>query len=161
MALVDGFFEINTLTPTVLAFGQTFPRAITAVAKASEVKVAPQIRELAQAPRGVVYPIRWKSVKQRRAFFATNGFGKGIPYRRTGTIARSWQIEAETIDNVTVVAISNPAEGAQFVYGRVDNASYQQPFHIVTGWPSANDVVRVGQELLIDDMRPQLAPAVA
>lgn len=47
--------------------------------------------------RVVRYPpsprrVRWDSEKQRAAFFATNGFGGGIPYQRTGTYGRSWYI---------------------------------------------------------------------
>lgn len=38
---------------------------------------------LSQEGKPVRYPIDWDSERQRRAFFATNGFGKGIPYRRT------------------------------------------------------------------------------
>ena len=30
------------------------------------------------------YPIQWDSERQRRAFFATDGFGRGIPTERTG-----------------------------------------------------------------------------
>ncbi len=37
------------------------------------------------------YPIRWDSEKQRRAFFATGGFGGGIPYNRTQAYIRSWK----------------------------------------------------------------------
>jgi len=39
------------------------------------------------------YPIKWDSDKQRRAFFATGGFGRGIPTRRTGQYAAGWEIE--------------------------------------------------------------------
>jgi hypothetical protein len=38
------------------------------------------------------YPIHWDSEKQRRAFFATKGFGRGIPTKRTGKYVRSWHI---------------------------------------------------------------------
>lgn len=36
--------------------------------------------------------VRWDSERQRLAYFATNGFGGGIPYRRTGTYGRSWYL---------------------------------------------------------------------
>ena len=36
--------------------------------------------------------VRWDSEKQRRAYFASNGFGGGIPYLRTGTYGKSWYI---------------------------------------------------------------------
>jgi hypothetical protein len=38
------------------------------------------------------YPIQWDSEKQRKAFFATKGFGKGIPYRRTGDYIAGWKV---------------------------------------------------------------------
>lgn len=31
----------------------------------------------------IEYPVHWDSKKQRRAFFATDGFGAGIPTQRT------------------------------------------------------------------------------
>lgn len=41
----------------------------------------------------VRYPIDWDSPKQKRAFFATNGFGQGIPYRRTHTMVNNTNVE--------------------------------------------------------------------
>ena len=38
------------------------------------------------------YPIKWDSEKQRRAFFATDGFGAGIPTSRTDKLVNAWQI---------------------------------------------------------------------
>lgn len=43
----------------------------------------------------VRYPIEWDSERQRRAFFATNGFGKGIPYRRTNRYRFGWRDQME------------------------------------------------------------------
>src|SRR3972149_8428153 len=40
--------------------------------------------EMAQPGSPIAYPVRWDSEKQRRAYFATDGFGAGIPYSRTG-----------------------------------------------------------------------------
>jgi len=37
-------------------------------------------------------PVKWDSDKQRRAYFATDGFGRGIPTRRSGAYVRAWQI---------------------------------------------------------------------
>lgn len=38
-------------------------------------------------------PVQWDSERQRRAFFATNGFGGGIPTVRTGEYQAGWKIE--------------------------------------------------------------------
>lgn len=43
----------------------------------------------------VTYPVQWDSARQRRAFFATNGFGKGIPYRRTNRYRFGWREELQ------------------------------------------------------------------
>ena len=53
--------------------------------------------------------VNWDSEKQRRAFFATNGFGRGIPTSRTGTYARSWRVlkdgDGYMLDNPTPYAV--------------------------------------------------------
>lgn len=38
------------------------------------------------------YPIKWDSEKQRRAFFATDGFGRGIPTTRTNRYTDGWKV---------------------------------------------------------------------
>jgi hypothetical protein len=47
--------------------------------------------QMEQEGKPITYPVQWDSERQRRAFFATNGFGKGIPYQRTGRYIASWQ----------------------------------------------------------------------
>lgn len=50
-------------------------------------------QRIMQTPgKKIGYPVNWDSQKQRRAYFATNGFGAGIPYRRTGAYEKSWYI---------------------------------------------------------------------
>ena len=61
----------------------------------------------------VRYPIQWDSERQRRAFFATGGFGNGIPYERTGATEQAWENTA--IANGYLV--SNVGHKAVFVYG--------------------------------------------
>lgn len=48
----------------------------------------------------ITYPVQWDSEKQRRAFFATNGFGHGIPYKRSNKYIQSGQVQRFT-DKVT------------------------------------------------------------
>lgn len=84
---------------------------------------------LEQEPGPPQYPLRWASEKQRRAFFATNGFGKGIPYRRTGQLAQGWTVTVEQARARTTLTLANPAGAARYVYG-----PQQQPFHADTGW---------------------------
>jgi hypothetical protein len=48
---------------------------------------------LSQEGKPVRYPIDWDSPKQMRAYYATNGFGAGIPYRRTHAMRLGIKIE--------------------------------------------------------------------
>lgn len=75
------------------------------------------------------YPLRWTSAKQRRAFFATNGFGGGIPYRRTGELMRSWRTETIFNNGNGFFALINTRDEARYVFGR-----NQQLYHFDIGW---------------------------
>lgn len=88
-------------------------------------------RELTPYPGKPRYPLRWKSARQRRAFFASRGFGRGIPAQRTGALQRAWTIRYKplTQGGDGEVQITNEAPYAGFVIG-----SDQQPFHLDTGW---------------------------
>ncbi|MFH0938248.1 MAG: hypothetical protein V1899_03070 [Planctomycetota bacterium] len=44
------------------------------------------------AGKPIRYPVNWDSERQRRAYFASDGFGAGIPYRRTGAYEKGWYI---------------------------------------------------------------------
>lgn len=48
--------------------------------------------QLKQPGKRVTYPIHWDSERQRRAYFASEGFGRGIPTHRTGAYERGWTI---------------------------------------------------------------------
>jgi hypothetical protein len=108
-------------------------------------------RELTPYPGAVKYPIRWKSERQRKAYFATNGFGGGIPSVRTGALGQAWNITNTLLENGGEIVIENTATTrtgdnlAQYVIGE-----YQQPFHRDTGWPNAEDKLIVLQEQLTD-----------
>jgi len=85
--------------------------------------------EASAYPGPVVYPIEWASERQRAAFFATNGFGHGIPYRRTGTLKSSWFSDTKRLDDAVEAVVGNKADYARFVIW-----DSQQPFHRNTGW---------------------------
>ena len=93
---------------------------------------------LAFDPGPVQYPIEWTSEKQRRAYFATDGFGAGIPYVRTFGLQRRWHVE---VLNDTI-AIYNDSDIAIYVIG-----DRQQKFHKNTGWPYAPEIV---WDILVD-----------
>lgn len=46
----------------------------------------------------IQYPVNWDSEKQRRAFFATDGFGGGIPHQRSGVPFWSTQSFENEVD---------------------------------------------------------------
>lgn len=73
-------------------------------------------------------PYQWQSEKQRRAYFATDGFGGGIPYKRTHELAGGW-VYSSTDSNWTSVKIENIKDYAGFVMG-----DQQQRGHAADGW---------------------------
>jgi len=91
-------------------------------------------KQLGQEPGAVHYPIEWTSEKQRLAFFATDGFGKGIPYTRTGKLANSWHVRGDYTGGIAAINVFNTAPQAEYVYGDI-RGQHQQQFHINTGWP--------------------------
>lgn len=103
------------------------------------------LRELKAQPGPPRYPIRWKTARQRRAFFATDGFGRGIPTQRTGALSRGWQVDYTQSGLSGQVEIYNDADHARYVQG--DDA---QPFHLDTGWPQAAPIMVRTQDELTD-----------
>ena len=77
---------------------------------------------LAQYPVRPTYPIHWDSDLQRRALFASQGFGAGIPTERTGGIPGSWtarQWLAKSIAGSTVYgSVSSNVPGIPYVQDR-------------------------------------------
>lgn len=87
-------------------------------------------------PGKVKYPIQWTSDRQRRAFFASKGFGKGIPYVRTGKLAKAWFIHTlHDANGMITIQLGNDDPTMQFVEGE-----NQQRFHALTGWLQADDL---------------------
>lgn len=121
-------------------FLRTFNRTVEGIVRDARNDTAAEVlASLQEQPGPVKRPIEWTSDKQRKAFFATNGFGGGIPYQRTGRLAASWTYEAKG----TTVEIANEGKGAVYVYGRANLSggfsstggfAPQQKFHRNTGW---------------------------
>lgn len=107
----------------------------------------PMLAALQQQPGPVKYPIQWTSEKQRRAFFATDGFGRGIGAPRTGAMAAAWEVRfIETPGSFQIVVI-NPSKAAKFVEGSLAKnaaaaARFQQSYHRNTGWQLASPIVQ-------------------
>lgn len=84
-------------------------------------------------PAGIT---RLMTERQRRAFFATNGFGGGIPHQRTHGLAQGWKYKVVTLENGGAFTIYNEVPGINYVEGWD-----QQPFLAAMGWQFAPPVL--------------------
>lgn len=122
------------------------------VATEFDTEVMPQLRRI--PPPHPFQPglFPWTSERQRRAFFASNGFGGGIPTKRTGRIADSWGLVTSRRGQTVSFTARNRHPAAQYLYGRInlrDRAAAikpQQRFHRITGWPIAHDILAPASE---------------
>ena len=103
--------------------------------------------ELRQYPGKVKYPFRWKSERQRRAFFATDGFGFGIPYVRTNALKEGWTTHIRDRRDGVIFEVVNNTDYAEFVVG-----DWAQPGHIATGWRSAAVTIARFREQAVDEL---------
>jgi len=76
----------------------------------------------------IQYPVQWDSERQRLAFFATNGFGKGIPYQRNHQYRLGWKTERTPFNRQYRVLLSNK-HPAGAVGGMVRNSQWQSRIH--------------------------------
>jgi hypothetical protein len=92
---------------------------------------------LKTVPGNPIYPIRWTSDKQRKAFFASKGFGRGIPASRHNppTVLEGWGAGFVATDEGGAVQLFNDVPYMRFVQG--DRA---QGFHLDTGYVQLDDV---------------------
>lgn len=89
-------------------------------------------------PGSPVYPIRWKSEKQRRFVMAKLRREGNLPYRRTGAMQEAFDVKVKFTKRGKggEVFIVNPIPESVYVFG-----PFQQPFHADTGWPVIRDVI--------------------
>ena len=78
-------------------------------------------------------PYQWQSDKQRRAYFASNGFGGGIPYNRKYDLRFGWKY----IINGVQTKVVNALNYAGFVMG-----ADQQRGHMADKWRKIEQVIR-------------------
>ena len=73
-----------------------------------------KIRAIVNKPgKAINYPVKWDSEKQRRAYFATDGFGRGIPTKRTGAYIEGWNIVSTDRGYI----LTNQTPGAIYLSG--------------------------------------------
>lgn len=142
--LVDVKLTIATPIADTKTARRRYVSTLKATLKSAVKRTQKTVNQRLKSPPGPVkYPIAWTSDRQRRAFFATNGFGRGIPTRRSGAVQRGWtytsDVNAE--DLTGEITLDNRVPYAKYVYGdfAADYAP-QQRFHAVTGWERANKV---------------------
>jgi len=122
----------------VQAFLKALPRGTmkVAIAAMSEYMLGDDTHGLRHYPprrtHGAGNPYRWQSDKQRRAFFATKGFGRGIPSKRNGELSRGWQASADPYRKT----LFNRVPYAKYVM-----ADAQQTGHRVDGWRKIGKVI--------------------
>jgi len=98
------------------------------------------------APR-IEYPIQWDSVKQMKAYFATDGFGGGIPSVRTGAYQAGYGEPVRLEDGY---AIQNNAPGAIYVGGDA-YGNHQSRMH-KGRWP----LLKTATDEEIEKLPPQI-----
>lgn len=125
-----------TINPQVFsAFRDLSARSQREFRRELQTQVKPTLQKQADAtfgsdPGPVKYKIDWTSVKQRAAFFASNGFGRGIPTKRTDQLRTSWSVKVSSYLVEHLVTLRNPKGYAKYVYP----SPHQQRFHAKTGW---------------------------
>jgi len=128
---IRGIEEINS-------FFKSLPRGTmkAAIAAFTEYLLGDERHGLRHAPprrtHGPMNPYRWQTEKQRKAYFASNGFGGGIPSRRTGAINAGWQASKEPYRKT----VFNRLNYAKYVMG-----DRQQTGHLVDGWRKVAKVI--------------------
>jgi hypothetical protein len=140
------------------------PKTIdTFIGKTIVDQVQNEVNLVDQYPGPVAQPIEWANPiptppgkisnilgglwsRQKAAYFASDGFGAGIPYQRKGTFWNPVTVDWDPIAGTLTVLHPNPI--AIFVI-----EMFQQKFHANTGWPLVeeeylNIVIRAQDNLI-------------
>lgn len=100
------------------------------------------------------YPIQWDSEKQRKAFFATKGFGKGIPYKRTGDYTAQWKVDKLGDIGYRVSNFSFPAR-------HVGGDEFGKSSRIHKGrWPNFRKTIDLELKTLPEEIRKEIVVAI-
>jgi hypothetical protein len=99
----------------------------------------------------IFYPVNWDTVKQRKAFFATDGFGRGIPTGRSGDYQKGWKIIERLPRGYEM---TNTAEGARHIGGDFEGQG-QSRIHMER-WPLVFEILNEEIGKLPDDISAEL-----
>ena len=118
--------KINPPAKAVARRFERLRRKIPLISRQRIYDTMVSIRKLMKVPgKKPTYPIRWDSPKQRRAFFATDGFGRGIPTRRTGEYTKNWKV-IKTADGYD---LGNPLAHSKYISGTSKSTRRQSRIH--------------------------------
>lgn len=87
------------------------------------------VKRMQKPGKRIRYPVNWDSERQRKAFFATNGFRRkgskgGIPTKRTNAHIKAWKI----VKVPGGYSVQNKRASAVYVYGN-DKGKRQSKIH--------------------------------
>lgn len=144
---------VNDLKTVPRKFKALYRKRIDTLAKKT-------LQQLQRTPPKVKRPIEWTSRKQQRAYFASRGFGKGIPTIRTGKLQDGWKVINESDFTEGLFTVYNDSTvrdyftGAIVYYEEFVTGVSQQRFHRNTGWIRSQDILAdamVSAETIIID----------
>lgn len=117
------------------------------------------LKVLQKPGKPIKYPVKWDSERQRRAFFATRGFGSGIPYRRTGRYSKSFQVTKTGKGAARrAYTLENTWPKSMYVGG---NAAGARQSRIHAGrWPLIKDTVSKFVKRLVTDVKSKSQPKI-
>ena len=112
--------------------------------------------ELKKPGKKITYPVKWDSEKQRKAFFATNGFGRGIPTQRTDKYRLAWKVKQAKIRGkyISGFQLTNAVKYSKWVGG--DAYGINQSRIHQKRWKVSRDVIDKNIAKLPADLRAKL-----
>ena len=122
------FLSLKITPPSTLVAKrfERLRRKIPIVSRLRLYKAAVAIRHAMKQPgKPPTYPIQWDTPKQRRAFFASDGFGRGIPTKQTGEYTKGWQV----IKQVDGYDVGNPLAHSKYIGGSARSKRRQSKIH--------------------------------
>lgn len=115
---------------------RNFQRAMQQIDRGNQL-AARTLARLKTVPGAPRYPIRFTTPLQQRAFFASKGFGRGIPASRSNppAVLEAWEAAFVPTSDGGIIGLYNDAPHMEFVQG-----ARAQGFHIDTGYVQLDDV---------------------
>lgn len=122
------------------AFRRKFIQVDNGIGTEVAREMTPQAQQAFIAIGDVTYPIAWQTEKRRRAYFATDGFGRGIPTRRTGEHTKAWMFTYQgSTDGTGVLTLLNRKKASRYIFGGLrPGNTFQQRMH-KPNYPNAVD----------------------